>query len=354
MCSADGADDCRISVHHSAVGLAPQCPTLDSYVDHLQGRVIQSPQNMGRRTQVAKGGVCKTSIQRFDSARRLHLFSPLRLSPISFVLVCTALSGMPVPMAAFATQTRAGVVDKVDKEAGQIVLSHGSATARYEVHRGTVLIANRRPAVLEDFAPGMKVQVRFQSSSNEPFKLYDLTDAASWPWLQRVRRDIVTGTVTEVTPTGVVFEDAKEQGQLAYRVTQKSRIQLGGKPVNLAQVPRGARVWIAPRLLPNGAAFVVAMADTEAAARRLKERAAASVKGTIVEWNPQSRTITLSTVAGDRRSLVLSDDCVIRRDGRDVTSSSLTKGSTVTAHVRRTPGSAEQTHRITILGSKRK
>jgi hypothetical protein len=28
---------------------------------------------MGRRTQVAKGEVCKTSMQRFESARRLHI-----------------------------------------------------------------------------------------------------------------------------------------------------------------------------------------------------------------------------------------------------------------------------------------
>ena len=27
---------------------------------------------MGRRTQVVKGEVCKTSMQRFESARRLH------------------------------------------------------------------------------------------------------------------------------------------------------------------------------------------------------------------------------------------------------------------------------------------
>lgn len=31
--------------------------------------------SMRRRTQVAKGEVCKTSIQRFESARRLHLLS---------------------------------------------------------------------------------------------------------------------------------------------------------------------------------------------------------------------------------------------------------------------------------------
>ena len=31
------------------------------------------PIHTGRRTQVVKGEVCKTSMQRFESARRLHI-----------------------------------------------------------------------------------------------------------------------------------------------------------------------------------------------------------------------------------------------------------------------------------------
>ncbi len=31
------------------------------------------PIDVGRRTQVVKGEVCKTSMQRFESARRLHI-----------------------------------------------------------------------------------------------------------------------------------------------------------------------------------------------------------------------------------------------------------------------------------------
>ncbi len=31
------------------------------------------PIDSGRRTQVVKGEVCKTSMQRFESARRLHI-----------------------------------------------------------------------------------------------------------------------------------------------------------------------------------------------------------------------------------------------------------------------------------------
>ena len=35
------------------------------------------PINSGRRTQVVKGEVCKTSMQRFESARRLQILSDL-------------------------------------------------------------------------------------------------------------------------------------------------------------------------------------------------------------------------------------------------------------------------------------
>jgi hypothetical protein len=35
------------------------------------------PINLGRRTQVVKGEVCKTSMQRFESARRLQILSDL-------------------------------------------------------------------------------------------------------------------------------------------------------------------------------------------------------------------------------------------------------------------------------------
>jgi hypothetical protein len=41
---------------------------------------VSAQHSPGRRTQVVKGEVCKTSIQRFESARRLHFFSA-RMAP---------------------------------------------------------------------------------------------------------------------------------------------------------------------------------------------------------------------------------------------------------------------------------
>jgi hypothetical protein len=45
------------------------------------------PMNLGRRTQVVKGEVCKTSMQRFESARRLQLllhFPPVFCQALAF------------------------------------------------------------------------------------------------------------------------------------------------------------------------------------------------------------------------------------------------------------------------------
>ena len=45
------------------------------------------PMSLGRRTQVVKGEVCKTSMQRFESARRLHLllhFPPVFCQALAF------------------------------------------------------------------------------------------------------------------------------------------------------------------------------------------------------------------------------------------------------------------------------
>jgi hypothetical protein len=41
------------------------------------------PIKLGRRTQVVKGEVCKTSMQRFESARRLQILIDFDLALIS-------------------------------------------------------------------------------------------------------------------------------------------------------------------------------------------------------------------------------------------------------------------------------
>src|SRR5262249_14443797 len=62
------------------VGVAGSNPVSRS--SSRTGRGVQASSSLcctGRRSQVAKAEVCKTSMQRFESARRLHIYCGERL-----------------------------------------------------------------------------------------------------------------------------------------------------------------------------------------------------------------------------------------------------------------------------------
>ncbi len=301
---------------------------------------------MGRRTQVAKGGVCKTLIQRFDSARRLHASSPSRFRSVS--CYCAAiLVALPVAAVARVAEVRVGVVESSDAVGRIVVVRHGESRVQYQVPTTATLLLARRPVSLDAFQKGQQVRLRCRVSSTQPLLLYDLADTDSWPWLLRMRREIVSGTVVEVTDRGVLFEDDKDHGQLAYRVTEKTRSEIVGADGGAVELKPGMKVWIAPRLLPNGTAMATAIASNRAGALRLKERSQPTVTGTVQAWDATARKLTLHTRADDTRVLELLRDCIIRRDGKDVGVASIRLGVTVTAHVRRT-ADAETVYRLTI------
>src|SRR2546428_6103974 len=68
-----GASGNSSGVEHdlAKVGVAGSNPVSRSIT-----RTVSSVLTSGRRSQVAKAEVCKTSIQRFESARRLHPHHP--------------------------------------------------------------------------------------------------------------------------------------------------------------------------------------------------------------------------------------------------------------------------------------
>lgn len=269
-----------------------------------------------------------------------------RVTAVGISLFLLGLSSSPG--FARSAQVRQGVVESVDAESRQVTLLHGTARAKYHVPLEANLIIGRKPAELQAFHQGMKVQVRHRVATTEPLHLYDMTDVASWPWLVRMRGEVVSGQIVEVTPKGVVFEDAADHGRLAYRVTDKTRIELGGRKASREELGQGMKVWIAPRLLPNGSAMATAMGDTKSAAERLRERSRPTVSGTVQEWDAASRKLTLHTVAGDTRILALPVGCAIRREGKNVDVSHIRKGLPVTAHVQRSADGTETVRLLTI------
>lgn len=299
---------------------------------------------------MAKGGVCKTLIQRFDSARRLHLSPSPTCSFRHLILPLSLLLSLIVAPVCVALQTeqKAGVLEAIRADARLVTIAHGATRARYQVVPGTVIIRNRSAAKLEDLTAGLEVNVRYRKTEAEPYVLYDLVDAGSWKWLQRMRREVVSGRVQKTTSQGIILEDDKEQGQLSYRVTDKTRWEFADGTSGIKALKTGQKVWVAPRLLPNGTTMATGVADTELGAMRLRERAQPTVTGTVKSWDPQKRELTLRTQAQDERVLTVTEDCTIRQDGRDVTVEALRPGMFLTAHLRRAGLQSEQAYRITI------
>jgi hypothetical protein len=208
-------------------------------------------------------------------------------------------------------------------------------------------MVDKRAADLDRFATGMVVTLRFRVASAEPHMIYDLTDSPTWPWLVAIRRRVTMGSIEEVTERGIVFVDAQDRGRLAFRVTEKTRIEIGGKPLTLSDLRASQAVAVAPRLLPNGETMASAIGDTVAVAERLRERSKPTVTGLLKQVDVAQRTIQMDTRAGDHRSLTLASSCIVRRDGRDVPIAQLRAGQWVTAHIG-SDGDREQVRRITI------
>ncbi len=295
---------------------------------------------------MAKGEVCKTFIQRFDSARRLHhsyLSFPRLVVPV--LVIAAGLSSATTAMG-LAAATKSGIVVSVDAPGRRIVLRHGQTETAYHVPESAVVMVARAACGLDRLEVGASVTIRYRIEASEPHRAYDLTDSATWPWLVRMRREINGGVIREVNERGIVFEDAKYHGVLSYRVTDKTLIEVGDAR-SLAELKPQMTVFVAPRLLPNGQAMARAISSTHEGAARLRERTMPTVTGTVRAVDGARRSVELDTRAGDRRVVRLANPCVVRRDGKDVPISQLRVGQWVTVHIRRLD-EGEVAHRVTI------
>lgn len=245
-------------------------------------------------------------------------------------------------------KVREGILRQVNAASQIVRVDHDGTEASYRLSPTSTIILNKKPCALEKLPQGLRVAVRYRADAAEPYPAYDLVEAASWNWLQTMRRQVFQGKVVSVDSRGVVIEDAQEKGQLPYRVTLRSRIEINGQSATLADLKPGMAVWVAPRLLPTGGAMATGIADSEAVVLRLKERSQPTVTGTLTQWDAATRTFRLKTVAGDDRTLTLATTCQIRKDGKDADTDALKPGVYLTAHVRRPDNGPETVHRITL------
>jgi hypothetical protein len=122
----------------------------------------------------------------------------------------------------------------------------------------------------------------------------------------------------------------------------------GDKAVQPAAYKAGDRIYIVPRALPGGDIQARAVSDSLPAAALLKERASASVRGTVHGLDSAAHTLTLTTPNHDLRLLACAPELEVTRGGKPLTWAALKVGQSVTARLRRNEEQQQTVWRITI------
>jgi hypothetical protein len=241
---------------------------------------------------------------------------------------------------------QAGTLVSIDLDTATLILKpHAGPEQTFHYSEATTLYRNKRRASITDFTTGTPIVVRYRRSSAGPPNLYDLADSTSWEWLERVRHATTRVIIKEITEEYLHAREEADPAEIEYRITANTQWSRGGKPASPSDFKPGESVYVAPRLMARGRILAIAVSDAAELVNILKERIRPTVGGVISTVDVNARMLTLRTVAGDVREMVLSPDCKVRQSSKDVSPNSLRVGQVVTAHLRRN----EQGERLVTL-----
>jgi hypothetical protein len=132
--------------------------------------------------------------------------------------------------------------------------------------RGYVLQIGTEPLVVEDsvqtrfwharattkrdsFKAGDSVVVRLNTATDPP-EVRELIDSETAKWLDAVRKTPQSATITKLD-TKYLEVKLADGSNFRYRVTDKTIIQMAGKPENLMALSAGKTIYVKARMLPT-------------------------------------------------------------------------------------------------------
>lgn len=155
------------------------------------------------------------------------------------------------------------------------VLMVGTEALVVEDAYNTRFWSNKATAKREAFAAGAPVTVRIKTDADPP-QLREMADRTSWTWLEAIRKSPQAGTVVRCDAKNMTVRLA-DGSEFAYRVTDKSKIQLAGKDGGLDDLKVGQAVHVKARTLPSLDVMASEVRDTPfpvaASASRTKKAA---------------------------------------------------------------------------------
>lgn len=153
------------------------------------------------------------------------------------------------------------------------ILKVGTEPLAVEDSPETRLWKNSSPTDRAAFKKDDSVGVRIKTDTDPPV-LREMADAATWAWLNRVRKEPQRVTIekVEVKSMRVKLADGRP---FEFRVSDKTAITVGGKEAGLSDLAPGMAVHVKGRLLPTLDTWLERVSDapipTKASAAKAKK-----------------------------------------------------------------------------------
>jgi hypothetical protein len=195
-----------------------------------------------------------------------------------------------------------------------------------------------RTAFKKDDAVGVRIK-----TDTDPPLLREMADSPTWSWLSKVRKEPMKATVEKVEARDmtVQFADGKS---FSFRISDKTKITLGGKISGASDLTKGMSVYVKGRLLPTLDTWLVEVSDQPIASKASstktkKEKPPAAlppsgtIEGTILGNLPGIRMFDLDV--GRLLHITYRSDTKFFLDGKPAKGENLTKGQHGIVHYSR-------------------
>ena len=245
---------------------------------------------------------------------------------------------------------KTGEITAIDPKKDTVAIKEsGGTTASYALLDKTHYFKNKREAKPDDFKPGdaVVIHIRHSRSTGEG-QAIELTDKASWDWLDGIKHTTTVAKVKEIDDDALTVTLGADAVPLTYTVSDKTLWNKGGKACKPEDFKPGESVSIVPRSLPSGGIMASIVADTPQGAAQGKERKALSVHGFIQSLDAAMHTLMLKTEAADSRIFTYRDKTEVHLSSKTLTPTALKVGQSVTVRIRHDEDDKETVWSVTI------
>jgi len=240
-------------------------------------------------------------------------------------------------------------LNALNTDESTIIIRIGAGNLDYALTENTLYLKGGKIAAVGDFKSGETVVAHVRRASGGLMQVSQLADPASWMWFTKISHDTTACTLKKVEDGGLDVTIGTASVPMSYTTNDKTLWWKNGKEAAAADFAAGSTIYISPRSTTSGTLIARVVTDNEKSVDQVKEHTAATVNGTISALDAgEPHKITLTTAAGETRTLDCTKDVEVRRGTKTLMWTSLKTGQHLKARMQRDENDKLVAWRVTI------